>query len=348
MVLSKNCTVGVNFTRPAGRSGLPLLVVVWVALLSYPTQLLFAAAAPFHLRMGYPQPSGAMLPVWVITEAKLDQKYGLALQNIYISGGSRLTQTLVSGDIDMAGTGGAVVNGALSGADLVYIAIGIPTYGFSLYSRPDIQDVPALKGKVVGVMTKGASTDHGLTALLRQYNLRAGQDVKVLYLGGVREGLAALDKGIVAASILSAPTTLTARRMGYKELINIAALKMPYVHLGIVTRRSLARQQPEHIKAFLRAYIAAIKVTREDPEMSKRALMRYLATTDSGVIEEAYQTFRGMFPRIPYMTEDNIRAVLAVADHPKAASADPKEFFDNRFIKELEETGFIKELYGQR
>ena len=255
---------------------------------------------------------------------------------------------MVSGDIDMAGTGGAVVNAVLSGADLVYIAIGIPTYGFSLYSRPDIQDVSALKGKVVGVMTKGASTDHGLTALLRQYNLRAGQDVKVLYLGGVREGLAALDKGIVAASILSAPTTLTARRMGYKELINIAALKMPYVHLGIVTRRSLARQQPEHIKAFLRAYIAAIKVTREDPEMSKRALMRYLATTDSGVIEEAYQTFREMFPRIPYMTEDNIRAVLAVADHPKAARADPKEFFDNRFIKELEETGFIKELYGQR
>ena len=62
----------------------------------------------------------------------------------------------------------------------------------------DIKDIPSLKGKVVGLMTKGASTDHGLTALLRQYNLRSGQDVKVLYLGGVREGLAALDRGIVS------------------------------------------------------------------------------------------------------------------------------------------------------
>jgi hypothetical protein len=51
---------------------------------------------------------------------------------------------------------------------------------------------------------------------------------------------------------------------------------------------------------------------------------------------------------VPYFTEDNIRAVLSVADHPKAASADPKEFFDNRFIKELEDTGFIKELYEQK
>ena len=48
------------------------------------------------------------------------------------------------------------------------------------------------------------------------------------------------------------------------------------------------------------------------------------------------------------MTEDQIVSILAVADHPKAAGADPKEFFDNRFIKELEDSGFVKELYGQK
>jgi len=73
-----------------------------------------------------------------------------------------------------------------------------------------------------------------------------------------------------------------------------------------------------------------------------------LATNDSAVIDEAYDTFRGIFPKIPYFTEENTRAVLSVADHPKGASADPKDFFDNHFIKELEDTGFIKELYGQK
>src|SRR5258705_3918045 len=115
-----------------------------------------------------------MLPLWVINEARLDEKYGFNLQNIYISGGARLTQTVVSADIDMAATGGAVINAVLSGAELVYIASGVPTYGFSLYARADVKDVPSLKGKVVGLMTKGASTDHGMTALLRQYNLRSG------------------------------------------------------------------------------------------------------------------------------------------------------------------------------
>ena len=48
------------------------------------------------------------------------------------------------------------------------------------------------------------------------------------------------------------------------------------------------------------------------------------------------------------MTEDFIRSVLSVTDHPKAATADPKEFFDNHFLKELEDNGFVQELYGRR
>src|SRR5258708_37135575 len=127
----------------------------------------------------------------------------------------------------MSATGGGVVDVVLGGAGLVYIASGVPTYGFSLYGHADVKDVPSLKGKVVGLMTKGASTDHGMTALLRQYNLRSGQDVKILYLGGVREGLAALDRGIVAATTISAPTTLMARRLGYKDVVDFANLQLP-------------------------------------------------------------------------------------------------------------------------
>ena len=306
------------------------------------------AAAPIVVKVGYPQPSGAQIPIWVISEAKIDQRYGLNLQVIYISGGARLTQTVISGDVHMAMTGGAVVNGILSGAELVYIAIGVPTYGFSVYVRPEVKEVSDLKGKVLGVMTKGASSDHAATALLGQSGLKPGQDVKFLYLGGVREVLAALDKGIIPAGVLSSPTTLVARRMGYKELVNIGSLKLPYIHNGIVTRRALTRQNPELVKSFLKAYVEALKITQEEPEIVKRALARFLATDDKAIIDEAYQSFRPLFPRVPYLNDDIIRSVLSVVDHPKAATADPREFYDNRFLKELEESGFVKELYGRK
>ncbi|MGH7833701.1 MAG: ABC transporter substrate-binding protein [Candidatus Binatia bacterium] len=324
-----------------------LFLVAAIALLFFSRGPVLAAAAPV-VKIGYPQPSGAQIPVWVIPEAKIDQRYGINVQVVYISGGARLTQTLVSGDIQMAMTGGAVVNGILSGAELVYIAIGVPTYGFSVYARPEVKDIAELKGKVLGVMTKGASSDHAATALLRQHGLKAGQDVKFLYLGGVKEVVAALDKGIIPAGVLSSPTTLVARRLGHKELVNIGTLNLPYIHNGIVTRRSLVRQNPELVKNFLKAYVEAIRITREEPEIAKKALARFLATQDKSIIDEAYESFRPLFPKVPYLNDDIVRSVLAVTDHPKAATADPKEFYDNRFLKELEDSGFIKEVYTRK
>ncbi|HMF49694.1 MAG TPA: ABC transporter substrate-binding protein, partial [Candidatus Saccharimonadales bacterium] len=220
--------------------------------------------------------------------------------------------------------------------------------GFSLYTRPDVRDIASLRGKVIGIMSKGASSEHAVLALMHRHNLQPGKDVKFVYLGGVREVLAAIDRGIVSAGVLSSPTTLAARRLGQKELINIASLNLPYMHSGVATRRVFARQQPDVVKAYLRAYIAAIKIANEDAETSKRALSRYLVTSDSAILEEAYQTFRGIFPRVPYVTEDYIKSVIAVSDNPKAAGANPRDFFDTRFLKEIEDSGFVQELYGRR
>lgn len=307
-----------------------------------------ALAAEATVRVGYPQPSGAMLPLWLVSDAKLDQKYGAPVQNIFISGAARMTQSMVAGDIELASIGGAVVNTVLGGGDVVAIAVGVPTYGFSFYARPEVKDIASLQGKLVGIMSKGASSEHAVISLMQRHNLQPGKDVKFIYLGGVREVLAAIEHGIVAAGVLSSPTTLAARRLGHKELVNIATLNIPYMHSGVVTRKSFARQQPERVKAYLRAYIAAIKVANEEGEASKKTLRRYLVTSDSAILDEAYQSFRGIFPRVPYVTEEMIKSSLLLSEHPKAAAANPRDFFDTRFLREIEDSGFVQDLYGRR
>jgi ABC-type nitrate/sulfonate/bicarbonate transport system substrate-binding protein len=302
-------------------------------------------AAP-AVRIGYPQLSGGSTPLWVITDAKLDQRYGVDVKPIYIAGGATLTRSLIAGDVDIALTGGAVVGAVLSGAELVYAGIGLSTYAFSVYARPEIKEINDLRGKVFGVITKGASSDHAAIALFNRYGMKPGQDVKFLYYARQGDLLASLDKGIVAAGVFSSPTTVMARRLGYKELVNIASFKLPYPHNAIATRKSLIRQNPELIKGFLKAYIAAIRIIHEEPETAKRALAHYL-TKDPEQIEEAYSV-APLFLKVPYMPEEAIRTVLSLSDHPKAASADPKDFYDNRLLKELEDSGFVKELYSKR
>ncbi|MBI3063918.1 MAG: ABC transporter substrate-binding protein [Deltaproteobacteria bacterium] len=304
-------------------------------------------AATLTIRVGYPQLNGGQTPLWNIPENKIDQKYGLDIKPVYIPGGVRLTQSVLSGSVDIALTGGAAVNAMLSGAELIYVGMPVPTYAFSVYARPEIKDVPDLRGRVLAVITKGASSDHASIALLRQYKMTQ-QDMKVLYFSRQEDALAALKQGIVSAAVHSPPTTLMARRLGFKELVNIGSLKLPYPFMGMAIPRSALQQNPDLVRNFVKAFLAGVKIAIEQPETSKRAIAKYFATKDQEIIDEAYRGFVPLLPKVPYVTDDAIRAAISVTDHPKAAAANPKDFYENRFLQELESSGFMKELYGGR
>jgi ABC-type nitrate/sulfonate/bicarbonate transport system substrate-binding protein len=337
----------INLTMRLRCSSSIILIVAYFGLFAVSHPLHAATAALTTIRVGYPQLNGGQTPLWNIADSKIDQKSGLDIKPVYIPGGVRLTQSMLSGSVDIAMTGGAAVNAMLSGAEFIYVGMPVATYAFSLYARPEIKDVTDLRGKVLGVITKGASSDHAAIALLRQYKMTQ-QDMKVLYFSRQEDALAALNQGIVQAAVHSAPTTLMARRLGFKEVVNIGALKLPYPFMGLAVRRSAIQQTPEIIRAFLKVFVTGLKVSIEQPDLSKRAIGKYLATKDQEIIDEAYRSFAPLFPRVPYVTDEAIRAALSVTDHPKAAVANPKDFYDNRFLQELETSGFIKELYGTR
>jgi NitT/TauT family transport system substrate-binding protein len=301
-------------------------------------------AAP--ITVGYPQLSGGSMPLWVLAENHLDQRYGVDVKPIYIAGGAILTHSLIAGDVTIALTGGAVVGAILGGADLTYVGIGLSTYGFTVYAKPEIKDISDLRGKVFGVITKGASSDHAAIALFKRYGIRYGQDVQILYFARQGDLLASLQKGIISGGVFSSPTTVMAKRLGFKKLVDIASFKYPYPHNAIATRKSLIRQNPEMVKGFLKAYLASIKIIHEQPEIAKKALADFLSSKDPEMIDDSYDSLKDLFLKIPYMPDEAIRTVLSLSDNPKAATANPKDFYDNSLLKELDESGFVKELYS--
>jgi len=155
-----------------------------------------------------------------------------------------------------------------------------------------------------------------------------------------------LQKGIISAGVFSSPTTVMAKRLGFKKLVDIASFKYPYPHNAIATRKSLIRQNPEALKGFLKAYLASIKIIHEQPEVAKKALTEFLGSKDPEMIDDSYESLKDLFLKVPYMPEEAIRTVLSLSDNPKAPAADPKEFYDNSLLKELEDSGFVKELYS--
>ena len=164
--------------------------------------------------------NGGQVPLWNIPENKLNQKQALDIKPIY----SRRREAHAVGAFRLRGyrnDGSAAVNAILSGADFIHVGMAVPTYAFSLYARPEIIQATDLRCKIPSVIRNGASSNHASIAMLRHYKMTQ-QDMKVLYFSRQEDALAALNQGIVSAVIHSAPpTTLMARRLGFKEIVNI-------------------------------------------------------------------------------------------------------------------------------
>jgi hypothetical protein len=81
-------------------------------------------------------------------------------------------------------------------------------------------------------------------------------------------------------------------------------------------------------------------------------LGKYLNIPDREVLERAYDDAitDEKFPPKQYPSLEGIKKILEplAETDPKAKAAKPEDFVDMRFIKELDDSGFIDELYKGR
>jgi len=72
--------------------------------------------------------------------------------------------------------------------------------------------------------------------------------------------------------------------------------------------------------------------------------MKFLKISDRARAEEGYDYYYDLMPVMPYPSPAGIRSVLQnlAPRQPKAATANPEEFYDNSFLKRMEESGFTK------
>ncbi|MBI4317781.1 MAG: ABC transporter substrate-binding protein [Chloroflexi bacterium] len=306
---------------------------------------------PTKLKAIYSALSGMQSPPWIAKEAGLFEKYGLDVDLAFISTSTTIVPAMLSGEVVLATMGTAPVIAAnLSGADLVMVAATTNTVIFYLFGQPSILRVEDLKGKAVGVGRRGASSDFAARYVLPKHGLEPDKDVALVQTGGATETLAALQAGGIQGGVFSIPHTLTAKKQGMRELVDITSLGIPYTQTSVVTRKDYLSKNRETIMSFLMATIEAIAVAKRDKEFTVKVIGKYSNIQDREVLEETYDVIvTKVLPKVPYVTAEGVQTVLneAAQEDPKAKSAKAEEFFDNRLVKELDDSGFIKKLYGE-
>lgn len=321
-------------------SMLVFLLVVWPVILFAQTKL----------KVAYPTVVGAMSVLWETKEARLFEKYGLDVELIYIAGSSMVVQSMLAKEIPISEIAiPAVVQANLAGADMVMLAGPNHKPGQKIMVKPEIKAIEALKGKKIGISRFGTSDDFLLRYALNQWNLRADRDVALIQLGGSPEILAGLSSGTVDAGLLSSPLHLRAAKLGFPVLADLSNSGIDYQGAGVVTTRSFMRENPDTIRRYVRAYVEGLHRLKTDKSFSLKVLAKYTRIAEPEMLEETYQHYAiKVMPRVPYPTIKGIQTVLdeIATRNAKAKSLTPSSLIDITHLNELEQSGFIKNLYG--
>ena len=308
------------------------------------------AEAKDRLAMGYTSASGVFAGLWIAHESRIFDKYNIDSHIVLIASGSLMVQAMLGGDLPIsAAAGSAAVDATLAGADITMFGTLVRVPAFYIMALPEIKSIDDLKGKSVGVTRFGSSTDFTMRYVLRKQGLEPGKDVTLIQTGDLFAAAAMLRTRAIVAAPFSSPTNLRAEEAGARVLMNMGKAGVYFPHDAFMARRSFLNGNEDLVRRFLKAYSEAVYKLTADPEGSKRAIKKYVRAEDARTLDAVYQYAVDYIDRIPYNTREGIQEVLnlTAVRNPKAKDAKPEAFYDDRFVKELDTSGFYKQLWGK-
>ena len=291
---------------------------------------------------------GTSTVIQVAKDTRIFDKHGIDATVIFISGSVRGIQAILAGEIPIGEGGGpGLASARLAGGDVVAVAGNVNVLPYYLVSHPSIKRHEDLKGKIGGTHIAGTTAEFALKVGLKRIGLDPLKDVSLRVIGGAIERMVALQKGIVQFTVVTEAGKAQAERLGYPTVVDMVALQIPFPQNGIYTSTKLIRENPDLIRRYIRAYTEAIHFYKTHKEETLQTMRKYSRIEDRRVLEDAWDWHAKFMPDAPYPPADGYQLVLQdmAEKNPKAGHAKVKDYIDTRFIKELEDSGFIKGLY---
>jgi NitT/TauT family transport system substrate-binding protein len=180
---------------------------------------------------------------------------GLSIEMIAMPGGLA-TQALVAGDLHFSTSSGASLNASLRGIKLkvVYVNLDRPLYKLISW-RDDIRKVTDLRGKGIGIASRGDTMEGAANLILRKHGMDPVRDVIWVALGtGGR--VTSLAAKTVDSAVLGFADSLRMQSRGFAvhEVANIGReIKMLYT--GLATSEDMIVKRPDLVRRFTRATV---------------------------------------------------------------------------------------------
>lgn len=331
--------------------GIGLFVSLAIALTGAATY----ATAQDKIRMGHSSIGATNGSIWVAEEKGLFKKHGVDVEVIFLGGGgARVVSSLLAGDIQFSvGGGEGSVRSQMRGAETVIASSTLSKGLQRILAKPEIKTYQDLRGKRIGITQYGSAAHLVLLLMLKKWNMRPEQ-VQILQVGSSPALLASLDKGGIDAAVLTLPTFFLAEDKGYRVVGDPNTMDIYYLQNTLETTRSYIKKNREAVIKFLKGYIEGIAYFKKNKKesldiMRKKLRIQSSQERDVRYMEMSYNLMTAAYNDVPY---PSLKAVQSIVDKvaeedPKVKERDIRSFVDESLIKEIEDSGFTKALYGK-
>lgn len=220
---------------------------------------------------------------------------GIDLEIRVVPGGDALAQAMGRGEIAIGRMGTppflqAVGQGTFAQGVIIASSVIGNLDHFYFVVRRDIDDLRALRGQTIGVLSLGSCDGHLIRLELAKAGLDPDRDVRYKELWSDYETLEGLASGELAAQLSTEPMISLGESRGWLRVVEPVSAIEPHFQWGLlVARRDFVEQRTDLLQRLLRAYLRGARHCQAHPDQTLELIAPRLPDYSPEALERALE-----------------------------------------------------------
>jgi NitT/TauT family transport system substrate-binding protein len=260
---------------------------------------------------------------------------GLDVETILIRGAVGM-QALLGGSVDYTSASGSTIAAAVRGLPVKLVFISSSKPQFELISQPQIKSVQELKGKIVGISSRGGSNDLMMQMILQKNGLAPNKDVTTIIVGAQNETVIALRTGLIAAALLTPPRNFLLERDGFNRIAYSGDYMSTYANGGIGVTDEKIKTNPAEVLALVKGTLKGLQFSMQNRAEMVKIMPGYLGVKDAALVEQLYDLYLSRQSVDGSVDEAWMRGAIEFTQKTLGGAAKevpPSQVFDFSFVR---------------
>ena len=159
---------------------------------------------------------------------------------------------------------------------------------FLFVVRPEIQDLTELRGKTIGVLSRGSCDGHLMKLELKKAGLDPERDVAYRELWQDYIKVDGLASGELSAQLVLEPLVSLGEQQGVLRVVEPVSRVEPHFHWGLlVAREDFIAEQQTLLRKLLRGYLKGAQYCVAHPDETQAMVCEYMPGYQPAAVEQA-------------------------------------------------------------